>query len=393
MKKLKKISATLATLSLFFALASCSNGKANNKTVKNKTKNSSLNDEFPTESPFYSLTALDNFKGVYSFDYNGYYNLNAVMNKNITTLDDLKDYLSENIPAWITAKANGVEFTTQEMKAACTSIVSARNDPQGGQIFGRNFDYTTPKDSILIVHTYPTDGYESISTCFPIFLADFENWAPIYDNSDLANANNAVAIGSIFAPMDGMNSQGFYISILEAGDEEPTAQTKDNAHAAITSVAVRYLLDHADSVDKALELLENNINMHSVFNTAYHFAMADASGNAVVVEYINNKMISTKTKVVTNHYIGNFANKPVQNDETHTADRYEIAQNAGEAAQWNMTHEQVRAVLNETRYSQYDKDDTLKTVWSIIYEPTDNKITYYFREDYNNPAIFTLGNK
>ena len=49
------------------------------------------------------------------------------------------------------------------------------------------------------------------------------------------------------------------------------------------------MLDKCATVDEAVALLEQ-YDMHSSANSCYHFQIADASGETVVVEYIGNEM-------------------------------------------------------------------------------------------------------
>lgn len=398
MKKTKKLITSITALSLTLFFVSCSFNPSNKKKIQGNTvseettKEEKKQKEVPTESSFNSLLSLKqlkDFKGVYTFEYNGDYQLDNLIKADLTDVEKLKAYLETNIELWKTAKEKGIEFTTQEVKPACTSIVANSSDGSGGKIYGRNFDYDWPEDTVLIIHTIPYEGYESISTSFPIFLAGKFNWEPVYDESDIALRNNAVAIGAIYAPMDGMNEKGFYISILEAGDEEQTAQNELGKNSVITSVAVRYLLDKADTVDTALELLRD-VNMYSVFGTSYHFAMADSKGKSVVVEYVGNKMYVTETKVVTNHYISTECGKAAPDAYNNTAMRFKVTMEAGNNANWYMTPEQIRDALESVKYSQYRTDGLVKTIWSAVYEPEAEKITYYFREDFTKPIVLSF---
>lgn len=53
-----------------------------------------------------------------------------------------------------------------------------------------------------------------------------------------------------------------------------------------------------------------------------HFALADARGNAVAVEYIDNEMVVTDTPVVTNFYLAEGEKHEIGTEQSHT--RYEI---------------------------------------------------------------------
>lgn len=366
MKTIKKITAVLSALILVFLFGSCSNGNSNEQI---------------------NQVELESIERVYSYDYEGDYGLEALVEADITNPQELVNYLVDKIKIMYGIKEKEISFSVNAIKAGCCSIAANNAVSAGGTIYGRNYDY--PDGSALVIHTRPDTGYESISTAYPFFITSDYNWAP-----SINLPKDIVGYCSIFAPLDGMNEKGFYISILEAGDTEETAQSSEGKHDIQTTVAVRYLLDKADSVDKALELLEN-FNMHSVFGIAYHFAMADTSGKSVVVEYINNIMKVTDAKVVTNHYLIPDSGKITPDATENTIRRYNAAYEAGDAANWNMTSNQVRDALKAASASQYNDDPTSThiSIWSTVYEPNEKKITYYFRENYNKYAEITLGSK
>lgn len=359
MKKLKKLTALLAALALVFVLGSCANGSKND----------------PTNQPTIKET-LESIDGVYYYEYAGDYKLEDCINADLKTEYELLTYLYKFIPELLGVEERSVSFDFNSNGFACCSITANNAGSAGGKIYGRNFDY--PNSAAMVVHTKPTTGYESISTCYPAFVTLKDEWAP-----ENEMAKTFVGAASIFAPLDGMNEKGFYISVLQL-DREETNQTAEGKHDIQTTVAIRYLLDNADSVEKALELLDG-FNMHNVFNTAYHFALADTTGKSVVVEYINNVKYVSETKVVTNHYLTPNSGKPAPASTDNTLLRYNAAFNAGESVNWNMTPEQVRDALNAASASQHhinDPDSTLVSIWSAVFEPSIKKVTYYFREDY-----------
>lgn len=61
-------------------------------------------------------------------------------------------------------------------------------------------------------------------------------------------------------------------------------------------MVVRYLLDHANSVDNAIELLSNCDYRNDYFvepwlaDLNFHWALTDKSGNKAIIEFVNGKM-------------------------------------------------------------------------------------------------------
>lgn len=380
MKKLKltKLTALLAALTLVFA--SCSNG-TDDYSKPEETKQRPE----PTEQglgALQSLKAVEGFEHVYTVEYDGDYLLDDVISSNLKTSNELVTYLSTHIPSWKLAKESGIPLTINVSGAGCCSIAASNAGNAGGKIFGRNFDY--PNGTAMILHTMPYKGYESVSTSYPYFVTGNLWWEPAGNIVD-----DAISLGLIYAPLDGLNEKGLYISILQL-DKEPTNQTDEGKNDVQTTVAVRYILDNAASVDEALEILRS-FNMHNVFNTAYHYAIADNTGKSVVVEYINNEMkVKENVKVVTNHYLTDNVAKPLTNASPNSLTRYNAAYNAGEAVDWNMTPEQMRDALKAAKAIHDPLDDSFVSIWSAVFEPAAKKVTYYFREDYTKHVEVTF---
>ena len=370
MKRISKLTGILAALTLAFGLVACAN-------ATDETKNGPSKQQKNKE-------AVETIEGSYYFYFEGDYKLEDCINANLKTEDALREYFSKAVPKILGLENRSVSLDFNALGFACSSVVANNAGSAGGKIYGRNFDY--PKNAAMIVHTKPAKGFESVSTCYPAFVVNSENfWEPENEMEE-----KYIGAASIFVPLDGMNEKGFYISVLQL-DSEKTDQKDDNKHDIQTTVAVRYLLDNADSVDKALEILDG-FNMHNVFNTAYHFAMADTSGKSVVVEYFNNVKYVKDTKVVTNHYLCPESGRSAPKADDDSLIRFNKAIAEGEAADWNLTPEQVRDVLKNMSAKQYNTnhESTHMTIWSAVFEPNAKKVTYYFRENYDKGVEVTF---
>lgn len=69
-----------------------------------------------------------------------------------------------------------------------------------------------------------------------------------------------------------------------------------------TTTAVRLLLDQEADIEEVVELF-SQYDLHASAGMMVHFALADAIGHSVVVEYIDNEMAVTEIEVVTNYYL------------------------------------------------------------------------------------------
>lgn len=370
MKKLTKISALILSATLIFGFSACQDSGDSGTTAASE--------------PFYnalsSLKTVEGVPDVYTVEFNGEYYLNSAINSNLITADQLLAYLTSNIPFWKTAKESGAPLSIDVKGAACSSIV-AENATSGtsGYIYGRNFDWN--EGPALIIHTMPDGGYESVSTCYVPFVTNEPNWEP---SSDMTN--NSVSLAGIYVPMDGMNEKGLYIANLNddirANNSVPNVDDAAKKNVQ-TTVAIRYILDNAATVDEAINFLKK-IEMYPVYAEqdtnddaplyAYHFAIADNKGKSVVAEWLEGGILTvTETKVVTNFNISKTNGNP-----TGKCDRFDSLINAGKAKNWKMTSDEVKNALKNVQQSH--------SVWSAVFEPGVKRVTYYFRgENPTNP--------
>ena len=113
------------------------------------------------------------------------------------------------------------------------------------------------------------------------------------------------SLAAIYVPLDGMNVKGLIVADLVVGGNGDTEETHQHTGKTpvTTTMALRMMLDKCKNVDETIELLKE-YDMNSDIGANHHYVIADANGKSVVVEYVNNEMIVTDTKVVTNFYIG-----------------------------------------------------------------------------------------
>ena len=105
----------------------------------------------------------------------------------------------------------------------------------------------------------------------------------------------------LYHKLDGINEKGLCVADLVAGDTIKTAQERGNL-SVTTTTAIRLLLDKAATTQEAVQML-SSWDMHSSINWAHHLAISDASGESVVIEWVNNEMQVIPSVAVTNHYL------------------------------------------------------------------------------------------
>ena len=234
--------------------------------------------------------------------------------------------------------------------------------PEGTQLFGRNFDWGAC--ATLIVRTQPQNGYSSISTVNMDFLS-LEGSLPEAASVRLMSA------AAPYAPMDGMNEKGLCVAVLMIEDR-PGFQQESGKPDLTTTTAVRLLLDKAADVDEALTLLEQ-YDLHASAGMMVHFAIADAAGRSVAVEYVDNKMSVVETPIVTNFYLTPGEKYGVGTEESHR--RYEILTDTL-AGRPSMTMEDVRDAMNSVSKHNFDSVFA-STEWSTVFDQTSGEARYY----------------
>lgn len=267
--------------------------------------------------------------------------------------------------------AGGLEFGAESFGCSTLSV----QNPEGDFLFGRNFDWNHCEG--LIVLSQPEEGYSSISTV----NMDFIGAGTGLDPEQLPEPVRVLA--ALYAPLDGMNEEGLCVSVnmIQDGAEIEQDTGKPNL---TTTTAIRLLLNQAADVEEALELL-SRYDLHGSMGMMVHFALADADGRSVVVEYIDNQMVVTETPVVTNFYLAEGGKNGIGTAQSHT--RYEMLTEQLSEKQ-NMTMEEVRDALDSVSKDNFGEYES--TEWSIVYNQSSGEVRYYHRENYGDSYTFYL---
>lgn len=261
------------------------------------------------------------------------------------------------------------------VRYGCSSLVA--RSPEGTVLMGRNFDY--PFATGVIMHSRPRHGYESISTFNSDYYGFGEGWKPEgFDNQYLA-------LAGLFFALDGINEKGLAVADLMAGDDAVTHQ--DSGKPAMTTTsAIRLLLNRAATVDDAVELLRG-IDMHSDIGWAHHYAIADASGRSVVVEYVDDEIVVVESPAATNHYLCDVKRNVglVEGD-----DRYDYLCARYEEAHGVMDEKSLGSAIATVSHPEHE-DGYLGTAWTMLMDLTNPSVIYWSRRHFDKPFRFTLG--
>lgn len=277
-----------------------------------------------------------------------------------------------------------VEYLTEQILSDIPKLIFGGNPfgcstfsvprEEGGYFFGRNFDWNSC--NAMVISTKPVQGYASISTV----NTDFIQTGGV-DISKLSD--NIQAIIGLYAPLDGMNEMGLAVAVNMIQDSATIEQNTDKPDIT-TTTAVRLLLNQAADVEEAVLLLKQ-YDMHASMGMMIHFAIADASGKSVLVEYVDNEMIVIDTPVVTNFYMAQGEKYGIGTSQSHL--RYDILQEAINNHK-TMSTSDVRNALDSVSKDNFGEFES--TEWSIIMDQENKEMTYYHRENYEKGYTFRI---
>ena len=315
-----------------------------------------------------SCVKLDD--GLYYMEYKGDDGFDGLMAQGgIAKADQLAGYAIE----FLSKGHYKPEISTSKQSYGCSALTV--NTPDGDILMGRNFDF--PSAIGVVMHCIPDKGYETITTFNVEFYGFGEGFKPE------GFKNQYMALTGLFVALDGINEKGLAIADLMAGDNVETHQNTSKPDLT-TTAAIPYILKNAANVDEALKLLES-IDMHSDIGSAHHYAMADATGKRVVVEYVDNKMVVVESPAVANHYL---CQQKLNAGLEEGDNRYATLCERFAETNGVMNQEQLTDAIASV--SQPEREGFLGTAWTMVMDLKHPSITYYSRRHFNKPFTFKL---
>lgn len=362
MKKQKRFLCLALAALVSTGLISC--GKASAPIVT-QSEGSSLSSEAEdgiiTVVPSGKITEIENGLSIVRHD--GDYGFDDFISQGGASSDsEVIEYLATNfLPNMNIGSIVGNTF-------GCSTI-STQNDT-GDVLFGRNFDWQNGES--MIVAAYPENGFASLSTVNMDFIT--QNMSGAMKN--IAEIEEVATLAALYAPLDGMNTEGLAVSVNMISDSATIQQNTDKPDIT-TTTAIRLLLDKAANVEEALTLLEQ-YDLHASMGMMIHFAIADSTGRSVAVEYINNEMVVIETPVLTNFYLAEGEKEGIGSSQSHQ--RYDtLLAQLQELS--TMSIPQVRAALASVSKNNFGEFES--TEWSAIFDLSNGQAQYNHRENYD----------
>lgn len=247
---------------------------------------------------------------------------------------------------------------------ACSAFSFTKNSVV---VMGKSYDWST---NIGVLMTNPK-GKKKLA--YPTGVGEPFSWVSKYGSITF----NQIAQN---LPNGGLNEKGLAIEVLWLNDTEYCS--RDNGKTLNELQWVQYQLDNCASVD---EVIETNKDLYIVpIFAKLHFYVADKSGNAAVIEYINGEF-----KVYTKK---NLPFKGITNDTYEASANYfkNIAnfknkRHNASVNRFSRVVENIKKYENESNDSStvdlaFDVLDKVWvrnwTKWNIVYDLTNLKIHF-----------------
>jgi hypothetical protein len=255
------------------------------------------------------------------------------------------------------------------------SLFTALGDPEN-QVFGRNFDWQYYSPALLLF-TNPPDGYASASMQSVRFMRNY-----VADVSDMtANTleERYMLLYTPIRPYDGINEAGLAIGMAAVPSDgtrhDPTREDIDML------TVMREVLDHAANVDEAVEIIgQYNVVMAS--GPPVHYLIADASGQAALVEFYEGEMVVIPNEDVwqaaTNFFLTRAGNHPEDQCWRYERMTTSLINSAGQCSA-----AEAMSILEDVFQES--------TQWSAVYNISTREIDIVVGGKYDTVYTFQLG--
>ena len=236
-------------------------------------------DEITTLLSFQQVTQRDESHkdgSVYVLNVSGGYHFDEFLAQGGASNDtELISFITNSITKGI------IPMSIKTSEIACSAFTADTAD--GDRVFGRNYDFH--ETNTVIVYTNPGNGrHASYSTLDLQFLG-------LDSTKDVTTFGQKIlTLAAPFAPLDGVNDAGVACGIFMSyqGGEKVAATNQQTDKPDLTSTTMlRMILDYADSVEEAVELVEK-YDLHDSAKTSFHYMIADSTGKSAILEWVSD---------------------------------------------------------------------------------------------------------
>jgi len=242
------------------------------------------------------------------------------------------------------------------------ALFAALGDPDH-PLYGRNFDWNF--SPALLLFSDPPDGYASVAMVDMEYLGFTKE--QVLHLEDLAIEDRRPLLEAPTLPFDGMNDQGLAIGMaaVPSGDMQPDPKKKTLGELGV----MRQVLDHAASVEEAIEILGSyNIDMGTV---PLHYLVASVSGESALVEFYEGDMHVFRNEdpwqLATNFLVAGTEGQPLGQ-----CPRYDHISQRLETLEGNLGAREALKILSEV--AQGASGSETSTQWSVVYDVSTGEI-------------------
>lgn len=252
------------------------------------------------------------------------------------------------------------------------SLFAVLTDP-GSMVFARNFDWEF--SPALLLFNHPDNGYESVAMVdieylgYPGDASEGLADKPLDDLTGLLDAHRI--------PFDGMNEAGLTIAMAAV---PATRVPSDPSRDTVDSLGViRVALDTAATVTEAIDVFQN-LNVDFSDQTPLHYLLADAAGDAAVIEFKAGEIRVLRSDTAWLH-MTNFLLSDVDSPAGH-CDRYDTIGAELDTAAGELDIEDALRILERVAQSH--------TQWSITYDMSTGDVLVAMGQSYERVHYFAL---
>ena len=336
---------------------------------------------------------------LYQMEYKAVYDLDDVIEKDVDTNGELLDYVVGRIGKGLPIKISSAQVADENGELAtfnCTSFQAVKAG-EDGFWYGRNYDYF--KNPTMVTISHPKKGYASIA------VSDMSHFGYSLEKLPESLIKKASCLAAIYAPVDGINEAGLCTSIMALPKQ--ASQQDTEKHDVGTSIIMRLWLDRCATVQEALDLAASlDIRHDATVGSGYHYMIADALGNAAVLEFdkeegwksmVVRKDPSKNYMLVTNHllspkYYTTEPDEAVGNPHSRSWWRYETATDYLESHNGVLSLEQAQECLSQVHWKDlvWDTGTVEDTQFSNVYDQKAITLDLRNWNDYDTTVHFAL---
>ena len=289
----------------------------------------------------------------YYMNYYGNYCYDEYLLKGANNLEEYCSFIDSKL-------INNSNNKINSKNIGCGAFVAQNSD--GDIIFGRNMDCECAIPMMLRLSE--DTNYQSLSL---VSMSELDWDEHTYDTLE---TDAKLTLAAPYSPYDGINEHGLVVAFLTNAS---AVYPNDSDKITLFDMTLtRLLLNKAKSVAEAIEYMKN----YNLFCCVapLHYMIADATGDAVVIEFVDGRMVTIK-KECTYQVVTNFTlyNNPTK--EGFGKDRYENIENELEKCQGIISENNALELLKKNVIPGDEQ-------WSAVYNLTKRRVLVTFSGNY-----------